>query len=149
LAQSRAQGEAQDAHFTSDEVNSAISHSLEEDASQPAAATTAAAPPVETGAPIRTVQVGFFDDQVTGQFAAELYGKQIYITISGHLGSKDGYVTFDPTAFKVGDLEVPVGWVNPALQRKLSEPDNREKLRLPDYISGLRVENGELVISEK
>ena len=104
---------------------------------------------VEQGIPVRTVQVGFLRDEVTGQFATQVYGKDVYITISGKLGSKDGYVTFDPTGFKFGDLEIPVSWVNDALQKKLADPENHEKLKLPEFVSQLRVENGELVITEK
>ena len=47
----------------------------------------------------------------------------------GRLGEKDGYATFDPTEFKVGDLDVPVSLVNPALQKKLAE--QRDRLKLP------------------
>jgi hypothetical protein len=91
--------------------------------------------------------VTFTADVVVGQFLAEVYGKDLYITVAGHLGSRDGYATFDPTEFKVGDLSVPVSLVNPTLQRKLAEPENRDKLKLPDFVKGLRVEGGELVIT--
>jgi hypothetical protein len=56
-------------------------------------------------------------------------------------------VTFDPTEFKVGDLSIPVSLVNSALQKKLAE--QREQLRLPEGVASLRVENGELVITQK
>lgn len=150
LAESHARGEAGEVRFTGDEINSAIAHNLAADAvaAQPAAPQPAAAPAAPPE--IQTVQVGFFGDQVTGQFATEVYGKQVYITLSGRLGAEDGYATFDPTAFRVGDLDVPlVAAVKDALQRKLAEPENREKLKLPDYVSGLKIENGELVITEK
>jgi hypothetical protein len=108
-----------------------------------------ATPGTQGGAPIRTVQVAFQGSEVTGQFATEMYGKEIYITLSGNLGSRDGYVTFEPTAFKVGDLVVPVDWLRERFQQKLAEPENREKLKLPDFVASLRVENGELVITER
>ena len=163
LANAHGRGEKAEARFNADEVNAEIAQSMAE-GSQPAVAAPVAAsapasgnsqpqatPPQEAEAaiPVRTVQVGFVRDEVTGQFATQVYGKDVYITISGKLGSSDGYVTFDPTGFKFGDLEIPVSWVNDALQKKLSEPENREKLKLPEYVSGLRVENGELVITEK
>jgi hypothetical protein len=116
---------------------------------QPAAEPEGATPGTPGGAPIRTVQVAFQGSEVTGQFVTEIYGKAVYITLAGHLGSQDGYVTFEPTAFKVGDLVVPVSWMKDEFQKKLAEPENREKLRLPDFIASLRVENGELVITEK
>ena len=77
----------------------------------------------------------------------EVAGKDVWITVSGHLGTKDGYATFDPTEFKVGDLNVPVSMVNSALQKKLAE--QRGRMKLPDYIGDVRVQNGELVIEEK
>lgn len=160
LSESHARGESGQARFSADEVNSYVAQSMSEQ--QPAPSPRATSQPAPSAAPqsvaaatpdnpppVRTVQVGFLNDQITGQFATELYGKEIYVTISGHLGAKDGYATFDPTAFKVGDFEVPVAWVNDALQRKLAEPENREKLKLPEYVRDLRVENGELVVTEK
>jgi hypothetical protein len=38
--------------------------------------------------------------------------------------------------------------VNPVLQRKLADPENRDKMKLPEFVKGLRVQNGELVITE-
>lgn len=97
---------------------------------------------------IKEPLITFEGDEVKGRFLTNVHGKDVYITISGHLGSKDGYVTFDPTGFQVGDLPVPVSLVNPALQQKLADPANRDKLKLPDFISGLHVENGQLVVDE-
>ena len=46
-------------------------------------------------------------DLVRGQFLTQIAGKDVYLTLAGHLGSKDGYATFDATEVKVGDLSVP------------------------------------------
>ena len=70
---------------------------------------------------IKDQQVTYEGDVVHGRFLTEIAGKDVWVTISGHMGSKDGYATFDPTEFKVGDVSVPVSLVNPALQRKLAE----------------------------
>ena len=43
----------------------------------------------------------------TASFLLRLAGKEVWVTISGRMGEKDGYATFDPTEFKVGDLEFP------------------------------------------
>lgn len=86
-------------------------------------------------------------DVVKGQFASEIGGKRVYVTVAGHLGAKDGYATFDPTEFKVGDLNVPVSLVNSALQKKLLE--QRDQLKLPDFVGDLKIENGELVVKPK
>jgi hypothetical protein len=79
---------------------------------------------------IKDQQVTYEGDVVHGRFLTEIGGKDVWVTISGHMGSKDGYATFDPTEFKVGDVSVPVSLVNPALQRKLAE--ERDKLKLPN-----------------
>ena len=96
---------------------------------------------------IKDQQVSLDGDVVHGQFLTEVAGKDVWITISGHIGEKDGYATFDPTEFKVGDLSVPVSLVNPALQKKLGE--ERDRLKLPDNVGGVKVENGELVMQQK
>ena len=79
---------------------------------------------------IKDQQVTYEGDLVHGRFLTEIAGKDVWVTISGHMGSKDGYATFEPTEFKVGDVSVPVSLVNPALQRKLAE--QRDKLKLPE-----------------
>jgi|SRR5580698_1074448 hypothetical protein len=84
-----------------------------------------------SGAPaIKDQQVTVDGDIVHGKFLTEIGGKEVWVTISGRIGEKDGYATFDPTEFKVGDLDVPVSLVNPALQRKLAE--ERDRLKLPN-----------------
>ena len=126
-------------HITSDEVSAVLAQSIGN------AGELKPDSNVGSGAPsIKDQQVNFDGDVVRGQFLTEVAGKDLWITISGHLGEKDGYATFDPTEFKVGDLSVPVSLVNPALQKKLAE--ERDRLKLPDNVGGLRVENGEMVM---
>ncbi len=96
---------------------------------------------------VKDYQVSFDGDVAHGQFLTHIAGKDVWVTLSGHLGSKDGYATFDPTEFKVGDLNVPVSLVNDALQKKLNE--QRDRLKLPDNVGGMKVENGELVMTQK
>lgn len=96
---------------------------------------------------IKDQSVNFDGDTVHGQFLTEVAGKDVWITVSGHIGEQNGYATFEPTEFKVGDLNVPVSLVNPALQKKLAE--ERDRLKLPDSVGGLKVENSELVMQGK
>lgn len=86
-------------------------------------------------------------DIVRGQFLTQIAGKDVYVTLGGHLGSKDGYATFQATEAKIGDLSVPASLVNEALQKKLLE--QRDQLKLPDNVRDIRVENGELVLIAK
>jgi hypothetical protein len=158
LAQAQAQGQTgSEVRLNSGEVSAAIAQAS---GAMPASTTQSSTP--ATGAPdlSATVAPGAVDlanmpepivsfegDQVKGQFLTEVGGKKVYVTIAGHLGAKDDYASFDPTEFKVGDLNVPVSLVNDALQKKMLE--ERDRMKLPDYVSDIRVENGELVIKQK
>lgn len=129
--------------INSDEVNAALAQSLGTSAAAPAPTSAE-----DNGAPtIKDQQIRFDGDLAHGQFLTTIAGKDVWITISGRLGEKDGYATFDPTEFKVGDLNVPVSLVNPALQKKLAE--QRDRLKLPDKVGDLKVENSELVMQQK
>ena len=145
LEQAQAEGRAgEEVRLTADEIRAAFAQSAASTGSQPVTV------PVSTGEGLPTIeapQVSFEGDIVKGQFVTEMSGKKVYITVNGRLGAKDGYATFEPTKFKVGDLTIPVSLVHNALQKKLVE--EREKLKLPDYISDLKIENGELVIRQK
>ena len=96
---------------------------------------------------IQDKQVSFDGDQAHGQFLVNIAGKNVWLTVSGHIGSKDGYVTFDPTEFKIGDMNIPVSLVNDRLQKRLLE--QRDQLKLPDNVGGVKIENGELVLTQK
>jgi hypothetical protein len=138
--------------INSDEVSAALAQAAGE---VPLAAVSQAIPGVGSpeaavapGQPdVKDYQVSFDGDVTHGQFLTQIAGKDVWVTLSGHLGSKDGYATFDPTEFKVGDLNVPVSLVNDALQKKLNE--QRDRLKLPDNVGGMKVENGELVMTQK
>jgi len=131
--------------LTSNEVTAALA--------QAAGAIPAAANQLSPGTDVGSMpnildqQVSFDGDQVHGQFLVNLAGKNVWITVSGHMGSKDGYATFDPTEFKVGDLSIPVSLVNPALQQRLAEQHDR--MKLPDNVGGIKIENGQLVLTQK
>jgi len=147
---SQGQGEHAEARFSAEEVNAAFQQSAaEQTASATPAPAKPAAPPQEAPPDIQTVKIAFADDHVTGQFATNVYGKDVYLTISGKLGAKDGYATFEFTEAKIDSLPVPVSLLNPRLQEKLQDPENREKLKLPAFVSDLRVENGQLVVVAK
>jgi hypothetical protein len=137
-------GSKAEVHINSDEISAVLAQSL----GNAAGAGLSPTSNVGSGAPtIKDQQVSFDGDVVHGQFLTEIAGKDVWVTISGHIGEKDGYATFDPTEFKVGDLNVPVSLVNPALQKKLAE--ERDRMKLPDNVGAMKVENGELVMQQK
>jgi hypothetical protein len=139
-----AQSSKAEVHINSDEISAVLAQSLG------AADASGLTPNSNVGSAAPTIkdqQVRFDGDIVHGQFLTEIAGKDVWITVSGHIGEKDGYATFDPTEFKVGDLSVPVSLVNPALQKKLTE--ERDRLKLPDNVGTMKVENSELVMQQK
>jgi len=115
-------GEKAEVHFSAEEINSALD--------QPA-------------------QLAFVGDRITGQLASEIQGQTVYLTVRGTLGVAEGYLTFQPDEVRVGNMPVLVSLLAGVLQKKLQEPGNREKLKLPDYIAGLRIEDGQLVIQTR
>ncbi|SRR6266550_2160660 len=152
LDQAKQPGQAPaEVHLSSNEVSAAIAQAA---GAIPLAAGSSSAPAsstdvaLTTGQPeVKDYQVNFDGDIARGQFLTQVAGKDVWVTLAGHLGSNDGYATFVPTEFKVGDLNVPVSLVNDALQKRLSE--QRDRLKLPDNVSGIKVENGELVMTQK
>lgn len=130
--------------FTSSEVNAFIQ------ASERAKAEAAKQPTLaEAQAEVKDTQVAFSGNEVIAQAVTERYGQDVYVTVRGRLGADNGYLRFYPTGFKIGDLSVPVSLVDPTLQKKLNEPETHEKLKLPEFIQDLRIENGQLVIVPK
>src|SRR5262249_53143684 len=98
---------------------------------------------------ITTTEIAFADDHATGQFVGHAPGKDLYLTVSGKIGVADAYAAFEFTGAKVGATPIPVSILNPKPQAKLQEPETRQRLKLPDYVSALRVESGQLVIVDK
>lgn len=139
LEQAHLRGETSEFRFTTDEINAAFQEAIQgrSDASS------------QDPSGVKPAQVFFAGDQVTGQFVSNVHGKDVYLTVSGKLRVDDGYLTFDLSDMKIGDLPVPVSLVKMQLQSKLREPINREKMKLPSYVADLRVENGQLVVLEK
>lgn len=157
LEQAKAQGQpGTEVRLTSQEVSAAIAQASGALASQGAVSASAPAGSGSDGSlsgdlgpgqpNIKDYQVSFEGDLVKGQFLTQVAGKDVWVTVEGHLGSKDGYATFEPTKFKVGDLSVPVSLVNDQLQKRLME--QRDRLKLPDSVSGMKVENGEVVLNQ-
>jgi hypothetical protein len=150
--------------FNSDEITAALAQAAAALPAAMPATSPGTAPQTSAGVPtsvpsspdavigegepqVKDYKVNFDGDVARGQFVTQIGGKDVYVTLAGHLGSKDGYATFDPTEFKVGDLNVPLSLVSGALQKKLTE--QRDRLKLPDEVGGIKVENGQLVATQK
>jgi len=146
LEQARQRGDRAEARFTSGEINAALEQTLAEDSPSPSPHAAISGEPLPQARPARVLFAG---DRVTGQFIANLRGKDVYLTLSGKLGTAGGYLVFDPLEIRIGDMPVPVALVKPALQAKLMEPETHARLKLPDYIADVRVAGDQLVVVEK
>jgi len=139
--------------FTSDEVSAEVAENMAPSPSAQAGNTASRQPNspdavvAQGDVQVKGYQVKLEGDVARGQFVANIAGKDVWVTLAGHLASQDGYVTFEPTEFKVGEFNIPISLVNSALQKKLAE--QREQLKLPPGIASLRVEDGQLVITQK
>ena len=163
LAQPRAAGEGEsEVRMNAGELSAALAQAAgllpaTTTTAAPANSSTSATPGPSPAGPamefpgavpnIKDYQVSMDGDIVRGQFLTQIAGKDVYLTLAGHLGAKDGYATFDATEVKVGDLSVPASLVNEVLQKKLAE--QHDQLKLPNNVKDLKVENGELVFVEK
>jgi type II secretory pathway component PulM len=134
----------EEVRFTGDELQAALVQSNAAGTATPQNLQTPSGEQINLqGAPVVSLE----DDVVKGQFQAEVAGQKVYVTVAGHLGMKDGYATFEPTEFRIGDMKIPVSIVNAQLQKKMAE--QRDRMKLPDFISDIAVEKGELVIKRK
>jgi hypothetical protein len=146
---------ADEVRITPDEINAALAQAagtLPANGSSPGGSpgTSSAGGSMEFPGPVPTVkdyQVSMDGDLVRGQFVTQIAGKDVYLTLAGHIGAKDGYATFDATEVKIGNLSVPASLINDVLQKKLAE--QRDQLKLPANVKDLKVENGQLVFVEK
>jgi len=79
----------------------------------------------------------------------DMHGKDVTLQLEGRLGSANGYLRFEPLSGQFGALPLPQSALESAVHRLMDSPENREKLKLPPEVSGLRIENGEIVVSYK
>jgi hypothetical protein len=162
LAQAQAQGQSgAEVRLNAQEVAAALAQASGALSSEPASGEASSPASGAQGSPsgslsgdlgpgdasVKDYQVNFEGDVAKGQFLTHIAGKDVWVTLEGHVGSKDGYATFEPTKIKIGDLEVPVSLVNDQLQKRLLE--QRDRLKLPDNVGGIKVENGEVVVTNK
>lgn len=161
LEAAHSRGEIAEARFSNDEINGILQAQTGQQvpAEQPVSASAIQPRAVSTPQPqtdaepppeISTTRVAFEGDHATGQFVVQgPAGKEIYLTISGKIKAVNGYASFEFTGGKIGEMPVPVALLNARLQAKLEEPETHAKLKLPDYVADIHVENGQLVMTEK
>jgi hypothetical protein len=96
---------------------------------------------------VRDVKVELVDDRVRAYVMFDFHGKDMTLQLEGRLAASNGYLRFEPVSGQIGSLPIPQSTLETAVQKMMDSPENREKLKLPAEISGLKIENGELVAS--
>lgn len=98
---------------------------------------------------VRDVKIDLADDLVKTYVIFNFHGKDLSLELDGHLYAQDGYLRFDPVGGKIGSFPLPQSALKSAVQRMMNSPENRDKLRLPENVSNIEVENSHVVVSYK
>lgn len=138
LAQAGGLGVPGQIRITESELNSRLQEVLRE------------APPEAGGAPsLEAATIRLAGDGFVGTFKMRVHSVSLYLTVGGTLRAANGQLQFTPRELKLGSLPIPVFTVESALRAKLDSPEVRDRLRLPESMQDVRIENGELVLQAR
>lgn len=98
---------------------------------------------------VRDVKVQLAADRVKAYVIFNVYGRDLTLQLEGRLNAQNGFLNFDPISAQLGAFPIPPSSIRKAFERMLESRENREKLRLPENVSELHVENGQLVATYK
>jgi len=98
---------------------------------------------------VKDVKVDMDGDLVKAYVVFDYHGKDLSLELDGHLGTENGYLKFIPVSGKLGSLPLPQSTLNAAVDKMMSSPENREKLKLPDGVSDIQIQQGQAVVSYK
>jgi hypothetical protein len=162
VEQAVASGQSATLRLDQTELNSYLSSHLDISPIAAAAPPPTAAPanpnsaiPTPSGTPteqveqvrssVRDVKVELIEDRVRAYVVFDFHGKDMTLQLEGRLAATNGYLRFEPVSGQLGSLPIPQSTLQTAVEKMMDSPENREKLKLPAEISGLRIENGELL----
>lgn len=103
----------------------------------------------EAESAVKDVKIDLAGDLVKTYVIFNFHGKDLSLELDGHLHTQDGYLKFDPVGGKLGSFPLPESALKSAVQKMMSSPENRDKLRLPENVSNIEVENSQIVVSYK
>ena len=138
LEQAHQQGLTKTAHITEAELSSKLQQSLEESAANPQGSVV-----------LKAASVHLEGDGFVGLFTLSVSGKELYLTMTGKLAALDGTLQIEPSTGKLGRLPIPAPVFRSLLEKQFNSPAGRERLRLPELIKDVRIENGELLVEAK
>src|ERR1700678_4563140 len=98
---------------------------------------------------VKDVKVDMVGDVVKAYVIFDFHGKDLSLELDGHLASENGYMKFVPIRGALGSLPLPQSTLNRSVDKLMSSPENREKLKLPDDINNIQIVNGQAVVQYK
>jgi hypothetical protein len=98
---------------------------------------------------VRDVKVDMDGNMIKAYVVFNLHGQDLSLELDGHLGAENGYMKFEPVSGKLGSLPLPQSVLDAAVDRLMNSPENREKLRLPDDVNDIHIQDGQAVVSYK
>jgi len=101
----------------------------------------------EVQSSVKDVKVDMDGDLVKAYVIFNFHGQDLSLELDGHLSSENGYMKFDPVAGKLGSLPLPQSTLQAAVDRLMNSPENREKLKLPDGVKDIQVEDGQAKVT--
>jgi hypothetical protein len=177
--QAKAAGQPSQVQLDRTELNSYLAQNLElegqapggAEGTTPPASGRGAASPTSGGAPagdtltgapgeeqptleqvqsaVKDVKVDMDGDVVKAYVVFDFHGKDMSLELDGHLRAENGYLRFVPISGKLGSRPLPQSTLDAAVEKLMSSPENREKLRLPDDVNDIQIVDGHAVISYK
>ncbi|HXN63839.1 MAG TPA: hypothetical protein VN862_00790 [Candidatus Acidoferrales bacterium] len=112
-------------------------------------------PQFDTGSPaptleevqsaVKDVRVDLVGDLVKAYVIFNFHGADLSLELDGHLRAENGYLHFDPVSGTLGSLPLPQSTLQSAAEHLFDSPENKEKMKLPNNVSGIEVSNGQLV----
>jgi hypothetical protein len=98
---------------------------------------------------VKDVKVDMVGDLVKAHVIFDIHGKDISLELDGHLSAENGFMKFEPVSGKLGSLPLPQSALNAVVEKMMASPENRDKLRLPDDVSDIKIVDGQAVIQYK
>ncbi len=98
---------------------------------------------------VKDVKVDMDGDLIKAHIIFNLHGQDMSLDLDGHLVNENGYLKFEPVDGKLGSLPLPQSMLDAAVDKLMSSPENRDKMKLPDDINDIQIQNGQAVVSYK
>jgi hypothetical protein len=96
---------------------------------------------------VKDVKVDIEGDLIKAYVIYDFHGKDLSLELDGHLKAENGFLKFVPVSGKLGSLPLPQSTLDSAVEKLMSSPENRDKLRLPPDVKDIQIVNGQAVVT--